>query len=617
MRFNIQNKILLILLLPFLILLSFSFNQLIAKSQALNQLAHLKKLSQLSAKIGNYIHETQSERGRTGTFLRSQGKEFAKELQEQRIFTNQKKEELKDFLKNFKPDTFGSEFKDTFDKAFAMLEQLDNIREKVARQTIPANEALDFYTNHNALMIDVVGHAAKVSTNAEISTAIIAYVNFLKGKDLAGVERAVLSLVFSQNKFSPALFNKYSAIIAQEDTFMQMATTYFTADQLQFFMKEMANPTIKEVTIYRDNALQSAAAESLEKNPAHWFDTMTKKIGILKNVEDKLLDDMEKRTSQLIVQAIRERLYLSVVLICILTLTVFITIYSTHRMIVHPLRKVVGVIAKKDLTQRIEVKADDEISDLANNFNGFIAEISDMILQVKKAAGLFSQSACEFSQNAQFIADGAQQQAVSFEELSNVVHSNAMNAQAATNLSQNISQNAKTTGHEMNHMMESMGQIAKSAQQINQAVEIITDLADQTNLLALNAAIEAARAGEHGKGFAVVADEVRKLAERSADSAKDIKEQMHQSLGLVDQGVVLSKEAGENIGKMVQDIAKVVEQIQSITIATQEQVATMEENASVMERNASASEQMATSAQHVTTQSQNLLKLTSGFKIND
>jgi hemerythrin-like metal-binding protein len=133
--------------------------------------------------------------------------------------------------------------------------------------------------------------------------------------------------------------------------------------------------------------------------------------------------------------------------------------------------------------------------------------------------------------------------------------------------------------------------------------------------LALNAAIEAARAGEHGKGFAVVADEVRKLAERSAASAKGIKNIIQESSSYIGNGVNLSREAGESLRGMVNDIGKVADQLASISNTTQEQAATMEENSSITESNASASEELAASAEEMSAQAQELQRLVGQFKV--
>jgi len=270
-----------------------------------------------------------------------------------------------------------------------------------------------------------------------------------------------------------------------------------------------------------------------------------------------------------------------------------------------------------DLTKRIAINSKDEIADLGAAFNKFTSNVEVIIGQVKLASEQLNAATDEISGSSQKISDGAQQQAASFEELSGSVQSNATNASGANEMAQQVAEKAKATGKGMDDTMEAMSSIEKSSKKINEAVEIITDIADQTNLLALNAAIEAARAGEHGKGFAVVADEVRKLAERSADSAKDIKQLISESTVQVQKGVTLSHDAGDSLKKMVIDITKVAEQLKAISTATQEQAATMEENTSITESNAASSEELAAAAEEMSAQAQELQKLVGRFKISE
>ncbi len=300
-------------------------------------------------------------------------------------------------------------------------------------------------------------------------------------------------------------------------------------------------------------------------------------------------------------------------------------IYFLRHSLIFPLKHVVKnmqIAATGDMTNKLDIAMQsgenrNEIEKLAAAYNTLMSMMNEMIAKIQKASDHVALATQEISSSSQQISDGAQQQAASFEELSSSVQSNATNAHGANEVAQETTGKTKAIGRDMETTIEAMSAIEKSAKSIAEAVAIITDIADQTNLLALNAAIEAARAGEHGKGFAVVADEVRKLAERSGDSAKEITQLIKQSLTQVDNGVSLSKKAGDNLQKIVSDIDQVAEQLQSISLATQEQSATMEENTSITESNAAASEELSASAGDMALQADILKTLAGKFKVNE
>lgn len=190
---------------------------------------------------------------------------------------------------------------------------------------------------------------------------------------------------------------------------------------------------------------------------------------------------------------------------------------------------------------------------------------------LKDKSSQLSVSSQQLSATSIESAASLEETVASLEELSAVVKSNAEKAAMAAELSDESQASVLTGREKLGRMIHSMKDVADSSSKIDAIVALIDDIAFQTNLLALNAAVEAARAGEQGKGFAVVADAVRSLAQKSADSAQEIKGLIGESKQKVDIGVELAASSDKSLEEIVQSVEKLATLIKEVAQDSQQQ----------------------------------------------
>lgn len=648
---RISYRILLLILLPLVGLVFFASTNTIEKYRSWRDLSLTVSLMDVATSMGGVNHMLQVERGATAGYLQSKGARFADALPGYQKATDEKLSELK-ALYSKHGNLIPPHIRTKIDSALESASGLENIRAQASGMKISAPDAAKFYTNTISTILSTLPVIAEQSGDIDVTKQMAGYIAFLNMKERAGQERALMVPVFTADRIEPAQYRTFLGHIAAQQAYLSTFKGYASDKARGLYKTKESGEAFAKVNDMREAVFGKDNGGKIGIDPALWFRVITAKIDALRAVEDMSADLIRSSAMERAASAYNRLLWQSAISIVVLIVTLSMG-FLIARGITRPLLTlkdaIVDIQERNDLTQRLAISSKDEIGQAADALNRFLESLQRSLEQVAHGSSTVlalssevAAAASQVSSSSQAQSDAASSMAASVEEMTvsiDQISENAHNARLVSDSSNAFSDSGsevilKVVDDMKNiasNVKESSVIIRELGQQSNQIHVIalsIKEIADQTNLLALNAAIEAARAGEQGRGFAVVADEVRKLAERTTRSTVEISEMidriqsgaqqavasMEVGVERVNHGVSLANQAGDAIEKIRGGSRQASAVISDISSAIREQSVASNEIAKNVEQVAQMSDENAAAIQSSSHVAADLQRLANDLK---
>lgn len=614
---TIRTKLLIAIASPLVVLALLSANTLYNSWQVSAEMAGMRCLADFASSASTLVHETQKERGATAGFLGNTDGKFADRLRKQRQLTDQRLAEFEAFMADFDLAQYGEEFSQQVKAAEQGLDQLLQKRKAISSRSLPTGEAIAYYTKLNGQLLDSIGKSAQATDNGNIAVKISAYTAFLKSKERAGIERAVLANTFAADQFGPKMYEKFTALVALQDSYLQEFLNLACKPDRKFYEGKIKSPAVAKVQAYRNIAVEKAQQGNFGQDAGEWFDTITEKINLLKQVDDHLATSLAADSDQaasLVNTKFWTLLGIISTVVCLVTVGGWIAISAITRRLATVTERIRDIAeGDADLTARLDIQPD-EIGVLSQWFNAMLDRIEKIIASIGQTSTELTDAAEQLVTTAESMKTGADQSKSQSSTISSAIEEMSINMNQTAETTKSMSAGIASVSESLEAMRGSIQEVASrsqesasiaqsatdcvevgntqisslgdAAQEIGNVIDVIQDIAEQTNLLALNATIEAAQAGEAGKGFAVVATEVKELANQTAEATDGIRERVLAMQECATQTVT----AMANIDEVIQNVRNASDTIATAVVQQTESVSAISTN---MQQSSASSQQIA------------------------
>ncbi|RML29722.1 Methyl-accepting chemotaxis protein [Pseudomonas savastanoi pv. glycinea] len=601
----LSMKLLLILMFPLLGFLAFAGIFVADKSENLSDMRRAVTATSAAQKLSNVVTTIQRERGASGVFLGSGGKSMQDKLKSFRQETDQAMGEMR------AQSTEGIPGPEKVNRA---LDDLIALRLKVDALAINNTESGTRFTDIIKTLIGFTYSMEASIEDPQILRALSSLNQFVDMKERAGRERVLLGLAFNQNRFDAALLSRFSRNLGEFSGYFE-AFQRWSPEAFKTRLNDvLQQPGSLEVARLQRLGFDTPLGDPLNIKPEDWFNLSTNRIDLMARVEAELGQTVVGLVTDAR-SAAQSSLYVAVATVIVMLIVVLwlaSVIIRNIKVAVVDVNRTLVALSTRDLTARTRYTGKDEFGEISRNLDNMAQQISEVIReigsatsQVATAAGQSSAVALQTSQNVAQQRLGTDQVATAISEMSATVKDVARSTTDAAEMSQRVNNSTVQGKTEIDNTIGLIQGLSVQAEEtsriidelkgesnaISSVLDVIRGVADQTNLLALNAAIEAARAGEQGRGFAVVADEVRNLAKKTQDSTVSIQNMianlqsgseraaasMQETLGKAQEGASNVVRAGELLEEIAEGIATISDRNIQVASAAEEQSLVAEE----------------------------------------
>jgi len=641
-----------VFLIPIILLISLLFKQLgagISNAEAeMRGLEYIKTVRQL------YQHLPQ-HRGMTNAYLNG-SREFKSKILEKRqaivadieaidavndrfgdeFATHALWADIKQTWKQLEPRAFNEPAKQIFQQHTDLISQVYSLFEQVSNESgLVLDPELNTFYIMDALVYRLPMVTENLGKSRGMGSGIAA-----KGA-ISLDQRIALGTLLANIESNAQTVNDGMVIALRENPELKSELSALLADSksaTDSFMKKVSNELL--------------TAEFITSNSAAVFSSGTAAIKANYQVYDTLAPVLERLFQDRVDAFSHQRftILLAVFIALFIAVYLFVGFYQSMISAVHKLRDATQKVSDGDLTVNVDCGTEDELKEVEDSLNSMVKHLNETVRSLGSNASLLASASEELSATTSQARAGATEQqqqtdqiATAMNEMTATVQEIARNAELVAGESKNADREAKEGGDiitetigsitnlsgEVGEAAEVIHQLEKNSNDIGTVLDVIKSIAEQTNLLALNAAIEAARAGEHGRGFAVVADEVRTLASRTQESTEQIQNMVsslqahtHEAVQVMDKdtkhAITMAESTGsatESLGRIVESVTKISDMSMMVASASEEQSLVSEEINRNIVRIADLSTESLSGSEQISLGSDELAKLAADLEM--